>query len=256
MTHSDCGGHIAPMKRKGNLFIMLRRSPVKVPAVIALILTVLLVGLMFASCYYAMGKTVEKVPAVAVFLRASGWDQEFSQKKAELQQTMGEIEASFTKYEMLLRRELTVEQFNTLEGIVDTAGDCSEVASVQNARKGVRLAQEFMSQLTRPLSYYEETYRMDMDIMSLYMLTNKIEPLLGLAAYTLMVGALMCAVFTAFGGVFRKKGLVIAGMILHLLYCLVLVGVAFALLSLALHIALLVFLGQLGKNCTLSEDPA
>ena len=66
-------------------------------------------------------------------------------------------------------------------------------------------------------------------------------------AIGLFIASMVCVIFSVLGGLLRKKGLVITGMILTTLFSLLIYGIVFVILTLAVHIILIKHLSDLKK---------
>jgi len=63
----------------------------------------------------------------------------------------------------------------------------------------------------------------------------------------LFIASMVCVIFSVLGGLLKKKALVIVGMILTTLFSLLIYGIIFVILTLAVHIVLIKHLSNLNK---------
>ncbi len=231
---------------KGNLIKLISDSRTRVRAIVAAVLMVACLAVIVLGWSTAMNQYFMDIPVVALAMQDQPLVRgEESQMFAEL---AIEYQETIDFYSADLQRELTPDEYRTVVDFAQVLRDCSGGISLNDmnnifdgfqdlqdivARKGVVLPEEYQSLAN---------YGSNSDLVTAINILDGINNVL-------LVGMLICLVMALCGGLFRLRGLVIAGMIINSIYNVLFAGIIWMVLGLAFHIALLVLLGQLKKQC-------
>lgn len=212
---------------KRQYILQLAPTSVKTFNLVGIIATILAI-VFFVSCYFSViFSSWENIPFVKLIENTS--DLDIDEAKDQMGEFADQIDDSLDKIEEDRVDEELIDVTKETQKKID---DLSDSFSIKNLKDFLIVIEEFDDVYSEYPEYNEDPITFD-DV-------NQIENILNIFIYFTFGFVVFCAIFTLFGGFFKKTGLVITGMIFTTLYTLVLCGVLFIVLGLILHILLIV----------------
>ena len=192
---------------------------------ITLIITAVCILSLILSYVYVVNASVEKLPFVKLIMGSDADD--FKEMKYEIGEEVDRYEENFEDIE----DDLSTKEKKVVENAIDAMKGLSKNFSINGMKKLVSAAED--------IEEIEEEY----GLYSSGVADGADEVLSVLNAFVIVIVIFMliCMVFCALGGLLRKPGLTIAGLVCCTIYSLVFCGILFFLLFAALNVANIIF---------------
>ncbi len=210
---------------------------VKRASTFSFILTLLLIAAMVFSFFYVHSISLEEIPIVSVAI------EEDPSLGKSLEEAKDLLRTQTEKMENTYNNNMDVyssEEQEIIEEFIEVAFDTAECFSLNNLNK--------LADVTEKA--FNEAYQSDDELGSSNSLMDDINEAREVFDYVSTAVIVCIAVilfFSALGGLFKKKALVIIGLILSVIYCLIFCGYIPLIILAAIHLALIVCLGKINK---------
>lgn len=199
------------------------------PKMIRLALSALCVLLLIISYFSTLGRSIEKIPMFSILGAMN-----MAEAREEMAQSHELAEERFDAVE----EDLTTKEKKAIKKVLDSMEDVSKRISITNIKKLVKNAKAVAK-----ISYAEvdnDYFDFDDEMQEF----DSITTVLNIISTAVLIGMLLCLIFTGVGGFLGRKGFVIAGLVLCIPYGLIFSGLLFMLAFIGLNIATFIFIGK------------
>lgn len=219
--------------RRGNLFTAIAAPKTRVLAIITLVIFLACLGLTAAGYFIAVGTSVEKLPVVAFAFEMADEEADIDEAMEGADDALDELRDHMNDD---LRDILSKKDYEKVEEFIETAEDMVDEVSIQNIQK---LLAESKDLLTIAEEYGDDFNEDALaDLEETIDGAEQIQTVLNTVTYVLLGLVGLALLFTLFGGLFKRNGLVVTGLILSALFDLAFVGMLLLALSAVAHIVL------------------
>lgn len=198
-------------------------SKVKASSILSVLMTLALIGAMIGAYFSSVSTSIEEVPVVSAVIGLADVETAIDDAKADLAESIDEMEEELEQIDDFSQKEK-----KALNGFLGAIEDCVDALSVNNVITLAEATEEVADVMEEDLG----------EIDGIYEIVDFLKAL-RVIFLVMMVFALA---FGVFGGFFRKRGLVVAGMVLTIIYTLLFAGWLWFGITLAIHIILIVFI--------------
>lgn len=199
---------------------------------IALILTVVCIAALVISYFVVMNTSLEDISIFTILPEEAL--EEFEESKDSIKEQHDEIESNYERN----KDDFDDEASAFVEDALDIIDDLSDSFSINNIKR--------LSDCLLEMKDLDEAE--ELDLKEEMETIEQLSSVINVITFAVLGFMLLCLAFCAFGGFFRIRGLVIAGLVFSVFYGLVFCGLLFTLLFLALDIALCVVIGLTKKE--------
>lgn len=218
-----------PMLKKREYMKKLASKKAKTSSLVALILTFVLIASFVLSYFSITSTSVEKIPIVAFSVKLVEEEvdgESFDDLLEQIDEAVDEFEDNFETN----RHELNSEEQDLAERFLEAGRACAEDASINNAVKLFAVAKE--------IDEYEDDAFNDIQLDEI----DDVSDVLTVVKLAIIGFIVFILLFSALGGFFKVRGLVITGFIFSLIYSLAFCPIVIAIAIAIIHIALIVFI--------------
>ena len=201
------------------------------------ILTAVWVVAMIIGYFVAMNTPVYELSAVSMIAS----DEMVNGLENGMGEVVNKLEETIEEQEEVLEDTLDDEDIETLDAFVETAKEAVDNLSINNINR-------LMDSYEDVIGIIENEDELDDVSSDMGEVVGTVGTILDAISGAVMGFAAVAVMLTVLGGLFRLKGFVVLGMISSTMYCILLCGVVFAVLALAVHITMLVFISLFKKE--------
>jgi len=184
---------------------------------------------MFLGHVVLMNTSIENVRPISMLLEMSGEKDAVDDLKDEVDELTDELEDEFDRYEDELEDELGSKGVKLVDNVIDAIDKCSEKLSINNFKKMVNSYGKLNDAAADLFDDLEDEAEE----------LAEIQKMLSVLSTGLLIASLLSLLFTVIGGLVRKNGLIIAGMVFSTFFCLMLYSWVFIILNIGVHVVMI-----------------
>lgn len=185
-----------------------------------------------------MNTAIEDIRPIAILLEMSGEQDAVEELKDEVDDYADELEDEFDRYEDELEDELGSKAVKLTGNVLKAVEKCADKLSINNFKSLISACTKLVEAGVDELDVLGD----ELDEF------RAMEQLLNGFSVGLLIASLLSLLFTVIGGLTKKSGLVIAGMVFSTLFCLALYGVLFIILNVAVHVVMIKLINDSKKT--------
>ena len=217
--------------KKGKYISRLAPTTVKTFSIVGLVATLLAI-VFFVSCYFSfMNISIEEIPIVKIA---------FAITDTDIDESLEEIDETSEKLDDIKKEAKKQgydnDFFDAFDEVQESYEDLSDSFSLKNMNAFFASARDF-SEVCEEYEDFDDDLKLDMDD---YEELEMFDEWFDIISYIAIGLIAFCAIFTLFGGFFKKTGLVITGTVLTLFSSLIMCSTLLLALGFALHVIIIV----------------
>lgn len=219
-----------PVSKK-EYFKTMPSAKAKSLSLVSLILAVVLVVSVVATYFVVTNTSAENIPFIGLALDIGDTDGEFDDTMEDLEEKAQRLDEQYD----IEKDHYSDEDQEIIEDILEAINDCVDSFSLNNIKATVNAYEDF--------DEIDDVEQID-GFTNLLDEIEELDELLNIVTLILIGFVVFILLFAALGGFLKNRGLLIVSLVFSIIHTLVLCGVLWFIILVAIHIALIVVLTQ------------